>query len=110
MVARKDPRSASLLVALLAGSDRRAGLRLGNLAALRSRVHGYICAVCWRAAYREGMFFEPLPAGEDPAPGGLPELPPRSGPPPLETGAGLAGERTPARTPIAPFPLPTIPP
>src|SRR5260370_42681810 len=97
MVARKDPRSASLLVALLAGSDRRAALRSGNLAALRSRVHGYICAVCGRAAYREVMFFEPLPAGEEPAPQGLPEPPPWAGPPALEPGAGLAVDRTAAR-------------
>src|SRR5258708_39818453 len=49
-----------------------------------------ICAVCWRAAYREVMFFAPLPAGEDPAPGGVPALPPWSGAPAPGTGAGLA--------------------
>ena len=54
------------------------------------------------------MFFEPLPAGEDPAPGGLPELPPWSGPPALETGAVLAVERTAARSANVVVLLPTI--
>ena len=44
------------------------------------------------------MFFEPLPAGEEPAPRRLPERSPWSGPPPLETGAVLAVERMVARS------------
>src|ERR1700691_6349522 len=44
------------------------------------------------------MFFEPLPAGEEPAPRRLPERSPWSGPPPLETGAVLAVERIVARS------------
>jgi hypothetical protein len=44
------------------------------------------------------MFFEPLPAGEEPVPRTLPERSPWSGPPPLETGAVLAVERMVARS------------
>ena len=44
------------------------------------------------------MFFEPLPAGEEPVPRRLPERSPWSGPPPLETGAVLAVERMVARS------------
>src|SRR5580704_2757252 len=44
------------------------------------------------------MFFESLPAGEEPAPRRLPERSPWSGPPPLETGAVLAVERMVARS------------
>jgi hypothetical protein len=44
------------------------------------------------------MFFEPLLAGEDPAPGGLPEVPPWSGPPALVVGVVLAVGRTVARS------------
>ena len=52
----------------------------------------------WRAAYRKVMFFESLPAGDEPAPRRLPERSPSSGPPPLETGAVLAVERMVARS------------
>jgi hypothetical protein len=44
------------------------------------------------------MFFEPLPAGEESTLRRLPELPPWSGPPALETGAVLAVERMVARS------------
>jgi hypothetical protein len=44
------------------------------------------------------MFFESLPAGEEPAPRRLPERSPWSGPPPLETGVVLAVERMVARS------------
>ena len=44
------------------------------------------------------MFFEPLPAGAERAPRGLPELPPWSGPPALEAGVVLAVEQTVARS------------
>jgi hypothetical protein len=44
------------------------------------------------------MFFEPLPAEEEPASGGLPEFPPWSGPPALEAGVVLAVGRTVARS------------
>jgi hypothetical protein len=54
------------------------------------------------------MFFEPLPADEEPAPHGLPELPPWSGPPALETGAVLAIERTVARSANVVVLLPVI--
>ena len=54
------------------------------------------------------MFFEPLPAGEEAAVGGLPEPPPWSGPPALETGAVLAVEQTVARSANAVVRLPTI--
>ena len=61
-----------------------------------------------RAAYREVMFFEPLPTGEEAAVGGLPELPPWSGPPAVETGAVLAMEGTLARSANVVVRLPTI--
>jgi len=54
------------------------------------------------------MFFEPLPAAGEAAPPQLPEPPPWSGPPPLETGAVLATERTVARSVNAVVRLPTI--
>jgi hypothetical protein len=54
------------------------------------------------------MFFEPLPDGEEAAAGGLPELPPWSGPPAVETGALLAVERTVARSANVVVRLPTI--
>jgi hypothetical protein len=54
------------------------------------------------------MFFEPLPAGEETAAGGLPEMPPWSGPPALETGAALAVEQTVARSENVVVRLPTI--
>jgi hypothetical protein len=54
------------------------------------------------------MFFEPLPVGEEaPAPV-LPEIPPWSGPPDLETGAVLAVEQTVARSLNVVVRLPTI--
>ena len=60
--------------------------------------------------YREVMFFEPLPAGEETATGGfrLPDRPLWSGPPALETGAILAVEQTVARSPNVTLRLPTI--
>lgn len=54
------------------------------------------------------MFFEPLPAGDDAPVRGLPEPPPWSGPPALETGAVLAVEKTVARSPNVVVRLPTI--
>jgi hypothetical protein len=54
------------------------------------------------------MFFEPLPAANETAAGGLPELPPWSGPPALETGAVLAVEQTVARSANVVLRLPTI--
>lgn len=59
--------------------------------------------------YSEVMFFEPLPAGEEAAAVGfLPELPPWSGPPALESAAVLAVEQTVARSPNVVLRLPTI--
>jgi hypothetical protein len=60
------------------------------------------------AAYCEAMFFESLPAGEETVAAGLPEPPPWSGPPPLETGAVLAVEQTVARSGNVVLRLPTI--
>jgi hypothetical protein len=60
------------------------------------------------AAYRYVMFFEPSPASEETGPRQLPELPPWSGPPPLETGAVLAVEQTVARSANVVVRLPTI--
>jgi hypothetical protein len=54
------------------------------------------------------MFFEPLPAGEETVAARLPERPPWSGPPALETGAVLAVEQTVARSPNVVVRLPTI--
>jgi hypothetical protein len=54
------------------------------------------------------MFFEPVPAGEESAPWRLPELPPWSGPPALETGAVLAVERMVARSANVVVRVPTI--
>jgi hypothetical protein len=54
------------------------------------------------------MFFEPSSAAEGTAPRGLPELPPWSGPPPEETGAVLAVERTVARSANVVVRVPTI--
>jgi hypothetical protein len=54
------------------------------------------------------MFFEPLPAAEEGAPAGLPELPPWSAPPALETGVVLATELTVARSANVVVRLPTI--
>lgn len=54
------------------------------------------------------MFFEPLPAGEERAAARLPEHPPWSGPPALETGAVLAVEQTVARSANVVIRLPTI--
>jgi hypothetical protein len=54
------------------------------------------------------MFFEPLPAGDETFPSALPESPPWSGPPSLETGAVLAVEQTVARSPNVVVRLPTI--
>jgi hypothetical protein len=54
------------------------------------------------------MFFEPLPVGEEPDPGGVPERPPWSGPPGLETGTVLPIERTVARSANVVVLLPTI--
>ena len=54
------------------------------------------------------MFFEPLPAGEEPALRGWPEPPPWCGPPALETGVVLAVERTVARSANVVVLLPTI--
>jgi hypothetical protein len=54
------------------------------------------------------MFFEPLPAGEEWAPRRLPERPPWSGPPALETGAVLAVEQMVARSPNVVVRLPVI--
>lgn len=60
------------------------------------------------AAYREVMFFEPLPAGEEAARPELPEPPPWSAPPALETGAVLAVEHIVARSANVVVRLPTI--
>ena len=54
------------------------------------------------------MFFEPTPVSEEAAPWGLPELPPWSGPPALETGTVLAIEQTVARSANVVVRLPTI--
>jgi hypothetical protein len=54
------------------------------------------------------MFFEPWPAGEESAPWRLPELPPWSGPPALETGAVLAVEQMVARSANVVVRLPVI--
>jgi len=54
------------------------------------------------------MFFEPSPAAEERAFRGLPEPPAWSGPPPEETGAVLAVERTVARSANTVVRLPTI--
>lgn len=54
------------------------------------------------------MFFEPPPAAEETAPRGFPELPPWSGPPPEETGAVLAVERTVASSANVVVRVPTI--
>jgi hypothetical protein len=54
------------------------------------------------------MFFEPLPAGEETGARPLPEPPPWSGPPALETGAVLAVEQTVARSANVVVRLPTI--
>jgi hypothetical protein len=54
------------------------------------------------------MFFEPLPASEQAAPAELPEPPPWSAPPALETGAVLAVEQTVARSANVVVRLPTI--
>ena len=61
-----------------------------------------------RAAYREVMFFEPPPAGEETTVVGFPEPPPWSNPPALETGAVLAVEQTMARSANVVVRLPTI--
>ena len=61
-----------------------------------------------RAAYGEVVFFEPLPAGEETVAARLPERPPWSGPPALETGAVLAVEQTVARSANVVIRLPTI--
>jgi hypothetical protein len=54
------------------------------------------------------MFFEPSPAAGEAAPRGLPVPPPWSGPPPEETGAVLAVERTAARSANVVVRVPTI--
>jgi hypothetical protein len=54
------------------------------------------------------MFFDPLPAWEETVAAGLPEMPPWSGPSPLEAGAVLAIEQTVARSPNAVVRLPEI--
>jgi hypothetical protein len=54
------------------------------------------------------MFFEPLPAAEGAPAWGLPEPPPWSGPPALETGALLAVEQTVARSANVVVRLPAI--
>lgn len=54
------------------------------------------------------MFFEPLPDGEQALAAGLPERPPWSGPPALETGAVLAVEQTVARSPNVVVRLPQV--
>lgn len=54
------------------------------------------------------MFFEPLPAGEETAVGGLPKLPPWSGPPALEMGVVLAVDQTVARSANVVVRVPTI--
>jgi hypothetical protein len=54
------------------------------------------------------MFFQPLPDGEKTAAAGMPELPPWSGAPDLETGAVLAVERTVARSANVVLRVPTI--
>jgi hypothetical protein len=54
------------------------------------------------------MFFEPVPAGEETGAWRVPELPPWSGPPALETGAVLAVEQTVARSANVVVRLPTI--
>ena len=54
------------------------------------------------------MFFEPLPAGEPAFAAPLPESPPWSGPPALETGAVLAVNQTVARSAMLVLRLPTI--
>jgi hypothetical protein len=62
----------------------------------------------WAAAYREVMFFETPPAGEERDLPALPELPPWAGPPALEAGAVLAVERTVARSANVVVLVPTI--
>jgi hypothetical protein len=54
------------------------------------------------------MFFESSPAADEAAPRGLPEPPPWSRPPPEETGAVLAVERTVARSANVAVRVPTI--
>jgi hypothetical protein len=54
------------------------------------------------------MFFEPQPAQEDTVAAALPERPPWSGPPALETGAVLAVDQTVARSANVVLRLPTI--
>lgn len=54
------------------------------------------------------MFFEPLPAGEPAFAAPLPESPPWSGPPALESGAVLAVDQTVARSVNVVLRLPTI--
>jgi hypothetical protein len=54
------------------------------------------------------MFSEPLPAGEETGTRQLPELPPWSGPPALETGAVLAIEETVARSANVAVRLPMV--
>ncbi len=54
------------------------------------------------------MFFEPLPAGEETVAAGLPEPPPWSGPPALETGAVLAVQQTMASSANVVLRLPVI--
>lgn len=54
------------------------------------------------------MFFEPLPAGDETVAARLPERPPWSGPPALETGAVLAVEQTVARSESVVIRLPVI--
>jgi hypothetical protein len=61
-----------------------------------------------QSAYREAMFFEPLPVGDEAVPVALPESPPWSGPSPLETGTVLAVEQTMARSANVVVRLPTI--
>ncbi len=54
------------------------------------------------------MFFEPLPAGEEPVSAGIPEMPPWEGPPAQETGAVLAVNQTVARSANVVVQLPAI--
>src|ERR1700722_9687603 len=54
------------------------------------------------------MFFEPWPAGEETLAAALPESPPWSGPPALESGAVLAVNQTVARTANVVLRLPAI--
>lgn len=61
-----------------------------------------------RTTYREAMFFETPAAGEETTVVGLPESPPWSNPPALETGAVLAVEQTVARSANVVVRLPTI--